>query len=95
LPVKQLKGALLLKASALLGQCQVDGAIQACLQAIAVPPETEDDREAHYLIGYCQMLQGREDQAKETFGSLAAAYPHSPQAGRARLLLGRIGRASQ
>jgi tetratricopeptide (TPR) repeat protein len=95
LPVRQLKGALLLKASALLAQRQVDGAIQTCLQAIAVPPETEDDREAHYLIGYCQMLQGREEQAKETFGSLVAAYPGSPQAGRSRLLLGRIGHASQ
>lgn len=93
-PVRQLKRALLLKASALLGQREVDGAIRACLRAIAVPPETEEDREAHYLIGYCQVLQGRKEQARETFDGLSAAYPGSSQAGRSRLLLGRIGRAS-
>jgi TolA-binding protein len=95
LSVRQLKETLLLKASALLGRRQIEDAIQVCLDVIAVPPETQADQEAHYLIGYCQVLQGREDQAKETLDHLVAAWPRSPEASRSRLLLARISSESQ
>jgi len=87
-----VKEALLLKGLALLNRRKLNEARDVFLRLMIIPPETWHDQEANYLLGYCDMLQGEYEEARETFEIVVTDYPGSSQANKAQLLLTRINR---
>jgi tetratricopeptide (TPR) repeat protein len=53
-------------------------------------PETKEFPEANFFVGYCYMLQGKFDQAKEVFNLLIKDYPLNNYTSKAKLYLTRI-----
>ena len=53
-------------------------------------PETKQAPESNFFIGYCYMLQGKFEEATESFNLVLKDYPDSTYASKSRLCLTRI-----
>ena len=69
---------------------EIDKAISEFLLIINKYPKAKESPEAGYFVGYCYMLQGKFDQAKEVLNLVVKDYPQSSYASKAKLYLTRI-----
>jgi TolA-binding protein len=68
----------------------INRALDAFFALMIEYPESKQAPKANYLIGYCEMLQGRFEEAVEAFNIVVQEYPQSDSASEARLYLDRI-----
>jgi len=90
-----VKQAILVKGRAYLQLSEIDRAQDTFLQLMIDYPETKQAPEAGFFIGYCDMLEGRFEKAKEALTFVVEDYPESPYARKARLCLRRIERMTE
>ena len=84
------KEALLMKGKCYVQLGEVNKASDQFLSLMIEYPETKQAPEANFFIGYCDMLQGKFDQAKEALNLVVKDYPQSSYASKAKLCLTRI-----
>jgi tetratricopeptide (TPR) repeat protein len=53
-------------------------------------PETQKIPDAKFFIGYCKMLEGKLDEAKELFDFISKYYPDNSYASKSHLFLWKI-----
>jgi tetratricopeptide (TPR) repeat protein len=85
-----MKEALLLKARAHVRVREFDKAVASCLFLTTAYPGTKQIPEAGFFMGYCHMLQGDLEKAREVLEGVVRNYPENSYANNARLCLGRI-----
>jgi tetratricopeptide (TPR) repeat protein len=84
------KEALLMKGKCYVQLGEVNKASDQFLALMIEYPETKQAPEANFFIGYCHMLQGNFDQAKEALNLVVKDYPQSSYVSKAKLCLARI-----
>jgi len=82
--------AILMKGKAYIQLGELDKAVNTYLTFTTEYPETKESPEASFFVGYCYMLQGKFDQAKEALNLVVKDYPKSSFASKAKLCLTRI-----
>ena len=82
--------ANLLKGRTYLQLNETGRASDVFLNLLIVYPETTNTAEACFFMGYCSMLLGNTDEAKEAFEIVTRDYPDSMHASKARLCLRRM-----
>lgn len=85
-----VKEALLMKGRAHIQLGEIDKAANEFLSLMIEYPETKNAPEANFFIGYCYMLQGKFDLAKDSMNMVISDYPSSSFASKARLCIIRI-----
>jgi outer membrane protein assembly factor BamD (BamD/ComL family) len=84
------KNAILLKGQTYIQLGDIKKAIAEFSSLLIEYSETKQAPEANFFIGYCYMLQGNFDQAKEVLNLVVKDYPQSSYASKAKLCLTRI-----
>jgi len=92
---KKANATLAVKALILKGQTfaklgEINKAIDQFLIIKIEYPDVKESPEASFFVGYCYMLQGKFEQAKEALNLVVKDYPQSSFASEARLCLTRI-----
>jgi tetratricopeptide (TPR) repeat protein len=87
---KLVKDALLLKGQCYIQLGEIDKATNEFLAFLIQYPKEEKSPEAGFFVGYCYMLQGKFEQAKEALDVVVKDYPQSSFAKKAKLCLARI-----
>ena len=82
--------ALILKGKTLAKIGEIDKAIHEFLMLKENYPGYKEYPEASFFVGYCYMLQGKFNQAEETFNLVINEYPQSAFADQAKQCLTRI-----
>ncbi len=82
--------ATLLKGRTYLQMNDTNRAADVFLDLMVDYPEAKKAPQANFFIGYCSMLQGNFDEARETLGFVVKDYPNSAYASKAKLCLRRI-----
>jgi len=90
-----IRQAILLKGQAYLQLGKMDLAKNAFQKLVLDYPEAEQVAEAKFFIGYCNMLENRFEDAKETLNFVVKDYPQSLYASKARLCLRKIERTTK
>jgi len=85
-----VKEAMLMKGRAHIQLAEIDKAIDAFLTLMIEHPETKKAPETSFFIGYCYMLQGKFEQAREALNLVVKDYPENSYANRASICLNRI-----
>jgi len=85
-----VKKAILINGRAYFRLKELEKAIDCFLTFIIEFPETREVQEANFFLGYCYMLKGDFDTAREAFDYLVKVYPESSYVDKARLYLSRI-----
>ena len=84
------KEAMLMKGRCYIQLGKMDKAVNEFFTLTIEYPETKEASESNFFIGYCCMLQGKFEQAKEALNLVVKDYPQSSFASKARLCLTRI-----
>ena len=87
--------AILLKGRAYLQMNDTNLASDIFLDLMVDYPETNEVAEANFFIGYCSMLQGNFEEARETLEFVINDYPESTYASKAKLCLRRIDKMAR
>ena len=82
--------ALLLKGESYLCLGNTKKAIDAFSEAIIQFPESKEIANVYYHIGYCEMLEGKFEEAKKAFDVVIQKYPECNYASKAQTYLDRI-----
>jgi TolA-binding protein len=69
---------------------EINKAIDAFFTLMIEYPEIKEAPETNYLVGYCYMLQGEFEEAREAYGLLVRDYPESNYSNQAKMYLNRI-----
>jgi len=85
-----VKKAILINGRAYFRLNELEKAIDCFLTFIIEFPETKEVQEANFFLGYCYMLKGDFDTAREAFDYLVKVYPESSYVDKALLYLSRI-----
>lgn len=83
--------ALLLKGQVYMQLRDYDRAYDTFSQLIVNYPEARKVPDAKFFIGYCKMLEGKIDEAKEFFDFIFKHYPDSSYVSKSRLCLWKTG----
>lgn len=86
----RVKEATLIMGRALIQTEEIDKAVDVYSSIMVEDPDTKDLPEITFYIGYCYMLQGKLEKAKEAFEIVIKSYPDSTYANQAKLSLARI-----
>jgi len=87
-----IKSAIILKGRIYIELREIDQASDTFRKLMVDYPETKQTPEPNFYIGYCNMLQDKLEEAKETLSILVKDYPESPYASKARLCLRKVER---
>lgn len=87
-----IKPAIILKGRAYIQLREIDQASDTFRKLMVDNPETKHTPEPIFYIGYCNMLQDKLEEAKETLSMVIKDYPESSYANKARLCLSRVER---
>ncbi len=87
--------ATLLKGRAYLQMNDMNRASDIFLDLMVGYPETNKVPEANFFIGYCSMLQGNLEEAKEVLEFVINDYPTSTYASKAKLCIRRIDKMTR
>ena len=82
--------AILLKGRIYIQLSEINRAIDIYLTLMIEYPETKQAPESNFFIGYCYMLQGKFEEATESFNLVLKDYPDNTYASKSRLCLTRI-----
>ena len=82
--------AILLKGKTYIQLGEINRAIDIYLTLMIEYPETKQAPESNFFIGYCYMLQGKFEEATESFNLVLKDYPDNTYASKSRLCLTRI-----
>jgi len=82
--------AIMLKGRSYIQLSEINRAIDIYLTLMIEYPETKQAPESNFFIGYCYMLQGKFEEATESFNLVLKDYPDSTYASKSRLCLTRI-----
>ncbi len=82
--------AIMLKGQAHIHTGDIDSAIDTFFTLLIEYPEAKQAVDANFFMGYCYMLQGEFQDAKESFNIIVQGHPESQYAPRARSYLDRI-----
>jgi len=82
--------AIMLKGQTYIRMGDLDKAINTFFTLMIEYPEGKQVPDTNFFIGYCYMLQGKLEVAKETFNCLIKDYPHSFYADKAQEYITRI-----
>jgi len=85
-----VKEAMLMKGRAHVHLGETDKAIDNFFVLMVEYPETKEAPETNFFVGYCYMLQGKFELAKEAFDCVIKGYPSSIYTSKARLCMTRI-----
>jgi tetratricopeptide (TPR) repeat protein len=87
-----VRQAVLLKGQAYLQLNELGRAYDTFSTLIIDDSETKQVPEANFFIGYCNMLGGKLEEAREVFSLVVKDYPQNPYAGKAHLCLRMVER---
>ncbi|UCG48672.1 MAG: tetratricopeptide repeat protein [Phycisphaerales bacterium] len=87
--------AILLRGRTYLQMNDMNRASDIFLDLMVDYPETSKAPEANFFIGYCSMLQGNLDEARETLEFVINDYPTSMYASKAKLCIRRIDKMAR
>ncbi len=82
--------AIMLKGRSYIQLSKINRAIDIYLTLMIEYPETKQAPESNFFIGYCYMLQGKFEEATESFNLVLKDYPDNTYASKSRLCLTRI-----
>jgi tetratricopeptide (TPR) repeat protein len=85
-----VKPALILKGRVYIEFREIDQASDIFRRLMVDYPEMKQTPEPNFYIGYCNMLQNKLEESKETLSTLVKDYPESPYASKARLCLSKF-----
>ena len=82
--------AIMLKGQACIHTGDIESAIDTFFTLLIEYPEARQAVDANFFMGYCYMLQGDFEDAKESFNIIVQGHPKSQYAPRAKSYLDRI-----
>ena len=85
-----VKQAVLMKGRAYIQLGQINKATDTFLALMMEYPEAQQAAESNFFMGYCYMLQGKFDAAKEAFNLILQDYPGDPYIAKTKVCLRRI-----
>ncbi|MFC1677130.1 LamG-like jellyroll fold domain-containing protein [Planctomycetota bacterium] len=85
-----IKEAMQLKGQGHVQLDELDKAIKSFITLMAEYPELEKAPEIMFFVGYCYMLQGKYNPAKEVFDAIVKSYPDNTYAAKAAVCMARI-----
>ncbi len=87
--------AMLLKGQILLQLNDINNATKTYSSVINEYPQTDCVPEAHFFMGYCNLIEGKYEEALKSLSLLTDKYPQSTYAGKANLCLARIKKETE
>lgn len=85
-----VKEAMLMKSRAHVQLGELDKARDGFFALMMEYPQAKNIAEINFFIGYCYLLQGKFEAARETFDCLTKNHPESPYTTKAKAFLKRI-----